>query len=420
MSSTIEQGGRVETTPGVADKPDIQSVRGQFPALATKTFLDAACVSLAPTAASEAIKHFVDAAVWCKERSSTMHHIAIDEMRARARPEAARLINAGEDEIALVESTTHGLSIAVNSIPLERGDRVLLCDLEFLQVALPWTQKAQEAGLELDLAPNRMGEILIQDIADRIVPKTKVVAISSVQWSNGFRLDLGALSALCRGRGVWLVVDAIQQLGAMPLDVRETPVDFLACGGHKWLNSPFGCGFLYISRDAMPKLRPQLAGYLSLETPDGGWGNYFQTPSITPLRDYKFVQEARRYETGGTANYPGAVGLAASLNLINSLGKAAIARRIHELTDHLISGLRMLDVGIATPLESKNRSGIITFDLGSAERNVALMERLLDHRILVSVRYTSGIGGVRVSSHFYNSAEDLDRLLNVVEDSLGR
>ena len=204
----------------------------------------------------------------------------------------------------------------------------------------------------------------------------------------------------------------------MPVDVRETPVDFLACGGHKWLNSPFGCGFLYISREAMPKLRPPLAGYLSLETPAGGWGNYFQTPSIAPLRDYNFVPEARRFETGGTANYPGAVGLAASLNLINTLGKSAIARRIHELTEHLISGLRMLDMRIVTPLDNKNRSGIITFDLGSAEKNVALMEKLLERKMLVSVRYTSGVGGVRVSSHFYNSAEDLDRLLNAVEDSL--
>ncbi len=416
MSSSIEQGGPAGTNHLAADGINLESVRGQFPALETKTFLDAACVSLAPTVASDAIKDFIEAAVWCKERSSTNHHIAIDEMRALARPEAALLINAREDDIALVESTTHGLNIAANAIPLARSDRVLLCDLEFLQVALPWTQKAQEVGLEIDLAPNRMGKILIEDIAARIGPRTRVLAISSVQWTNGFRCDLGALSRLCRNRGVWLVVDATQELGAMPFDVQETPVDFLACGGHKWLNSPFGCGFLYIDPEAAPRLRPPLAGYLSLETPEGGWGDYFQTPSITPLREFTFVNEARRYETGGTANYPGAAGLAASLNLINSLGKAAIARRIHELTDHLISGLRTLNVDIVTPLERENRSGIITFDLGSPEKNVALMERLLERKVLVSVRYTSGIGGIRVSSHFYNSVEDLDRLLNIVQD----
>jgi selenocysteine lyase/cysteine desulfurase len=200
----------------------------------------------------------------------------------------------------------------------------------------------------------------------------------------------------------------------MPLDVQETPVDILACGGHKWLNAPFGTGFLYIRRDAMPRLRPPLAGYLSLETPPGGWGHYFQTPSTTPVREYRFVEHARRYEIGGTANYPGAIGLAASLQLINDLGPARIAERIYQLTDHLIAGLQTLGVEMVTPLQREHRSGMVTFSVGSAEKNLALMERLLDHQVLVSVRYTSHVGGVRVSCHFYNLIEDVDRLLNLI------
>ncbi len=394
---------------------DFRAVRDQFPALRDKVFLDAACVSLAPRAAVEAIQKFLDTALSCPARSSTAHHIAMDEMRAEARPQAAQLIHASEDEIALVESTTHGLSIAANAIPLERGDRVLLCDLEFLQVAVPWCQKQKELGIGIDVVPNRDGVITVEDVAGRVTARTKVVAISSVQWSNGFRCDLRALGALCRERRVWFVVDAIQHLGAMPLDVQEVPVDILACGGHKWLNAPFGTGFLYVRRDPGLGLRPPLAGYLSLETPEGGWGNYFQTPEITPVREYRFVQQARRYELGGTANYPGAVGLAASLRLINGLGTAAIAARIYKLTDHLIAGLRALGLAVVTPLAREHRSGIVTFSVGSAKENVALMERLLDRRVLVSVRYTSRIGGVRVSCHFYNSVEDLDRLLNAVE-----
>jgi selenocysteine lyase/cysteine desulfurase len=203
----------------------------------------------------------------------------------------------------------------------------------------------------------------------------------------------------------------------MPIDVQETPIDMLACGGHKWLNAPFGTGFLYIRRDVMPKLRPPLAGYLSLETPSGGWGHYFQTPSISPVRDYHFVDQARRYEVGGTANYPGAIGLAASLQLINELGPARIAERIYQLTDHLIAGLQTLGVEIVTPVAREHRSGIVTFSVGSVEKNLTLMEYLLDHQVLVSVRYTARIGGVRVSCHFYNSLEDIDRLLNLVEVS---
>lgn len=393
---------------------DFDNIRDQFPALKEKVFLDAACASLAPRAAVEAIREFLDIALLCPSRSSTLHHIAMDDMRARARPEIARLINAGEDEVALVESTTHGLSIAANSLPLERDDRVLLCDLEFMQVAVPWCQKREEAGIEIDVVPHRNGEVRIEDIADRIGARTRVVSISSVQWSNGYRSDLGALGALCRDRGVWLVVDAIQQLGAVPIDVKETPVDMLACGGHKWLNSPFGAGFLYVRRDLVEEMRPPVAGYLSLEEPEGGWGNYFQTPSIKPVRDYRFVREARRYEVGGTSNYPGAIGLAASVRMINELGASRIRDRIYDLTDRLIAGLQEIGVEIVTPLDRKNRSGIVTFSVGEARDNLALMERLLERQVLVSVRYTSHIGGVRVSCHFYNSFEDIDRLLDVV------
>jgi cysteine desulfurase/selenocysteine lyase len=398
----------------------LDQVREQFPALRDKVFLDAACVSVAPRVATEAVRKFLEMTLLCPARSATHHHIAMDDLRAAARPQVAQLIHAREDEIALVESTTHGLSISASAIPLERGDRVLLADLEFLEVALPWREQQKTDGLEIDLVANRNGEVRVADIADRMTPRTKVVAISSVQWSNGFRCDLKALSALCRDRKAWLVVDAIQHLGAIPIDVQETPVDFLACGGHKWLNSPFGTGFLYVRRDALPKLRAPIAGYLSLTNPAGGWGNYFQTPSITPLTEHRPVNEARLYEVGGTSNYPGAIALAASVKLINELGSARIAERIYALTDHLLAGLNALRVSIVTPPAREHRSGIVTFSIGSPEQNVALMEHLLDNKVLVSVRYTSHVGGVRVSCHFYNSLSDLDRLLNLVEGFLRR
>ncbi|PYX95243.1 MAG: aminotransferase, partial [Acidobacteria bacterium] len=193
------------------------NARQHFPGLLDKTFLDAACVSLAPRPAVEAIEKFLGLAMVCPLDSSTHHHIFMDEMRAAARPAAARLIH--EDEIALVESTTHGLSLATQAIALESGDRVLISDLEFLEVAVPWVQKTgKKDGIQIDVVPNRNGEVRVEDFAERLTPRTRVVAVSTVQWTNGYRLDLAALSRLCRERGVWLVVDAIQQLGAIPLD----------------------------------------------------------------------------------------------------------------------------------------------------------------------------------------------------------
>ncbi len=397
---------------------DLQLARDQFPALKHKVFLDSACVSIAPCVATDAIREFLEAATLCPAPSATRQHILMDEMRAAARPEAARLIGAQEDEIALVESTTHGLTIAAEAIPLEHGDRVLICDLEFLQVAVPWCQKRNRDGIEIDVVPNHEGRIRIEDVEERIGAHTRVVTISSVQWSNGFRCDLDALGALCRDRGIWFVVDGIQQLGAIPIDVRSTPIDILACGGHKWLNSPFGTGFLYIRRDALPMLRRPLAGYMSMRTPEGGWETYFQTPTIHPVCDAQYVSTASRFEIGGTANYPGAVGLTASLRMINDLGLETIADHVFDLTDYLIEGLQTLRVRLVTPPEPQHRSGIVTFSAGSEEEDIALMQYLLRRNILVSVRYTSSVGGVRVSCHLFNEAADLDALLNAVEDCL--
>ncbi len=390
---------------------NFESIRDEFPALREKTFLDAACVSIAPRSAVAAVQEFLERALTCPEPSATRNHIAMDELRAAARPLAAQLINAHEDEVALVESTSQGLAIAAQAVPLAAGDRVLVAAPEFMEVAIPWCQLRDREGIELAVVPHRDGKLFVDEFAALMTDRTRLVVVSSVQWSHGYRIDLNALSALCRARGVWLVVDAIQQLGAVPIDVQATPIDLLACGGHKWLNAPFGCGFLYIRRDRMQDLRPPMAGYLAVETPEGGWGNYFQTPSIQPVRDYHYVEGARRYEAGGTANYPGAIGLAASLRMFLEAGQERIAEHVWTLGEKLMTGLDRLGISVSTPRERAERAGIVTFSLGSPEQNAAIVEHLLARRILVSLRYTAGIGGVRVACHLFNNDSDIGRLL---------
>ncbi len=389
---------------------NLHDVRREFPVLERQVFLDSACVSLAPQRAVAKIRDFLDMAATCPSGSSTQHHLDMDAMRSAARPQIAKLINARESDIALVESTTHGLGLVANAVPLKAGDRVVICDLEFLEVAVPWMQKRDELGIEIDSVPNRDGRILIEDIEAVLTPRTRVVAVSSVQWSNGFRCDLDALSQLCRERGVFLIVDAVQQIGAIPLDVQKTPVDALACGGHKWLMAPFGCGFLYLSEDFRAKAKPPLAGYLSVADPEGGWEKYFRTPSITPVRHYDFLEDARRWETGGTANYAGAIGLAESVGLINEIGIDNVGRHVLALTDHLLDGLRQHDIRVVTPQDRQYRSSIITLSVGDDADNLALADYLQANHVLVSVRYTSGVGGVRVSCHLFNNQADIDQL----------
>ncbi len=398
----------------------IADVRKEFPALERQTFLDSACVSLAPQRSVEKLRAFLDMAASCPSGSATQQHLDMDAMRSAARAPLAKLINAGENDIALMESTTQGMNLVANAIPLKRGDRVVVCDLEFVAVALPWVQKRAETGIEIDIVPNRDGQILIEDIAAAITANTRVVAISSVQWSNGFLCDLDALSRLCHERDVFLIVDAIQQIGAIPLDVRKTPIDAIACGGHKWLLAPFGCGFLYLSKEFRARVKPPLAGYLSEVEPQGGWGAYFQTPTIKPVREYDFVDSARRWETGGTANYPGAIALAESVGLINEIGIEKVGEHVLCLTDYLIDSLQQQRLEIVTPLNRQHRSSIVTFTVGHVDQNVALVDYLRQHKVLVSLRYTSGVGGVRIACHLFNKREDIGRLVEVTGEFVRR
>ncbi len=138
------------------------------------------------------------------------------------------------------------------------------------------------------------------------------------------------------------------------LDVGETPVDILACGGHKWLNSPFGAGFMYVRRGIWDRLVPPVAGYLAVTPPPDGWGAYFQTPSISPLQSVSFWPDARRFETGGTANYPGAIGLAASVRMINEIGTAQWSSNEVPVTSGQVYYLRLSLNSSASMYSTKN------------------------------------------------------------------
>ncbi|MFQ5635709.1 MAG: aminotransferase class V-fold PLP-dependent enzyme, partial [Gammaproteobacteria bacterium] len=249
-----------------------------------------------------------------------------------------------------------------------------------------------------------------------LTPKTRAIVISSTQWTSGYRIDLARLAELARSVNAWLVVDGIQQAGAVPFDLDG--VDFLIAGGHKWLNSPMGTGFLYLSARVLEQLEPASWGYFALEPPDGGWGNYFATPDITPDRDYEYVRTAKRFEIGGTSNYPGAIALGKSMEIVNRFGIDAAAARIWDLGDRLIEGLQSLDLRLETPFDRSRRAGIISFTTGDRGRDRACLDALLDRRIYVAHRYTANSGGVRTSIHYFNNEDDVDQLLDVTRTFL--
>ena len=397
----------------------LAEARRTFPATDELVYLDAAAVSLISEPVYQAIRSFLDICIQPGSADASRHHLVMDEMRHRAIEEAAVLLNAREEEIALVESTTHGLNIAANAIPLRAGDRILIADTEYLQVSIPWKMKEATVGVEIVPVPTGPnGALTVEHFREAMDDRTRVVCVSSVQWCSGHRIDLRALGDLCRSRDIYLVVDAIQHIGACPLDVQETPVDFLMAGGHKWLNAPFGCGILYIAPHRIRELDPDSWGYLALEPPDGGWGEYFRRPEISPYSEWAFQQTATKFEIAGTSNYPGAVGLAASLAQINELGIHNIHRHIMGLNQQLRSGLEGLGAQLISPGGPEEaRSGITIFRIcDSPEEDRILLDKLLEQKIYLAQRYTSGIGGIRASTHFYNNAEDIEVLLSAIEE----
>ena len=199
--------------------------------------------------------------------------------------------------------------------------------------------------------------------------------------------DLAGFAELAEKHGITLVVDAIQQLGGFGLDVNQTPVDFVVCGGHKWLNAPTGRGFLFIHPRQLDRVRPPASGYLNIVTPPEGWAEYFATPTIPAVRSYEFIPGARSFEVGGTGNYPGNVVLGASVALINEVGRPAIEQHILKLTDQLMEGLRRLGATVVSPPEPACRSGIVSFTMGQGlERDRQLLRSLWDQKIIISQR----------------------------------
>jgi selenocysteine lyase/cysteine desulfurase len=394
--------------------PDWNAIRAEFPGLADRVFLDAACASLLPRRADEAVRRFSAELVQPRARNATAHHIWMDEQRAAAPPQVATLLGVDAGRIALVESTSHGLNIAAQSIPWSAGDEVLMCNLEFLQVAIPFVKLAQSRGVRPVFIEHRDGVVDAAAFAAAMTPRTRAVVVSSTQWTSGYRIDLPKLAEACRDVGAWLVVDAIQQAGAVP--VESEGVDFLIAGGHKWLNAPMGTGFMCVSQRVLEALEPASWGYLALQPPAGGWGAYFTTPDITPDRRYEFVRTAQRFEIGGTANYPGAIALAKALEVVNEVGIRRAGERVWDLGDRLLEGLHRLPLRVETPFARAHRAGILSFTFGSRARDAVCLDYLLAHDVCVAQRYTSRTGGIRVSVHYFNNEDDIERLLAVTAD----
>ena len=319
-----------------------------------------------------------------------------DERANKARPEAARLLNARPEEVAFVDNTSHGLNLFARGIAWKQGDNVVLPRVEFPANVYPWLSLG-EKGVRLKFVPERDGRIHIGDIEKAIDKRTRVVAISFVEFSSGYRNDLRAIGKICRERGCYFVVDGIQGVGALNLDVKHCLIDGLSCGGHKWLLAPQGTGIFYCSRRILGELAHPMPGWLSVV----GWDDYYRF-------DYKLFPDSRRYESA-QKNYLGITGLFESLKIMNRLGISNIEHRIISLTDHLCSLLEDRGFRVFSPRGRKEKSGIVSFFPGRHKAD-AVAERLWRKGFITAARQDR----MRVSPHFYNTFDEIERLVKAL------
>jgi cysteine desulfurase/selenocysteine lyase len=371
---------------------NLTDIRSHFPITRHFNFLNHAAIAPLSRPAAEALAGYATEMSESAYLAGTYYRSA-----EKVRQAAARLINADPLEVTFVKNTSEGINYVANGVQWATGDSVVLNALEFPANVYPWLNLEQR-GVAVRFVADEDGRIPFDRLAAAIDRRTRIVAISAVQWANGFRVDLTRLGELCQEKGVLLVVDAIQALGVHPIDVRKMNIDFLAADGHKWLCGPEGAGIFYCRRELIEHLRPTEPGYLCMRH---GYD--------TPPRKIDLHYDARRFDSG-VYNLAGICALGGSLNLLLEVGIDEIQVRVKALTDRLVEGLQRRGWRVHSPRTSSEWSGIVAF--GSSRHDLIALKRHLrdEFRIIVAHR----MGRLRASPHFYNSPEEIDQLVEAL------
>lgn len=312
---------------------------------------------------------------------------------ATSRELIARLIGASSKEIALAVNTGYGLNLAARALPLAPGDVILTPDLEFPANIYPWWAAANDRDLEYRRIPLEEGvlneDTLLRALDDDLV---KCVSVSWVDSANGNRVDLARIGRACKERGIYFVVDAIQGIGACPINVREAQVDILACGAQKWLLSPWGSGFVYVREELARELEPPIVSWMA---PKG-------TDDFRRLRDYDMTwrDDARRFELI-TLPFQEFAGMNATLELFFELGVDCVYEHIEGLATEIVRWAQsQSEVKLITPSASERRAGIVCVRPPNGER---VSEQLKAEGIVHSFRE----GNIRLAPHIYNTADEV-------------
>ena len=369
--------------------------RTEFPWTAETTYLNNASIGPLPERTRRVLDDF--------SAMRTAPHLLPDTSLmgglAEARAAVSRLLNADVDEVALATNTSYGLNVAALSLPLEAGETVVVSDKEFPANVYPWLM-LRERGVGVELVPTTPQgwpneDFLLERLRD---PSVRVLSVSFVQFSNGYRADLARLGEACQANGTYLVVDAIQGLGQCPLDVREMPIDMLACGAQKWLLSPWGSGFLYVRRELVSDLSPRVAGWLAFQGTD----------DFTRLTDYDstFRSDARRFELA-TLPFQDLVGMTESIGLLLDVGIEQIHTYLKQVRRPLLDAADAGILELASPVDPLHESSIVCVRTPQVEESYNALKR-------AGVVCVMREGSIRLSPHVYNTVEEIERVVDIL------
>ena len=378
---------------------DVEQLRArEFPwtAAGDIVYLNNASTGPLPAATVRAVGDFTAARSEPWTISEEMQFGTLAETRQRL----ARFVGAPASQIALMVNTSYGINIAARCLPFEQGDIVITSDREFPANIYPWMALEAARGVHLVRIPS-VGALPDEDalLAALDRPRVKALTLSWVSFSSGYRVNLERLGAACRERGIWFIVDAIQGLGAATVDVVRCNIDVFACGGQKWLLSPWGSGFVYLRDELVQRLDPAPVGWMSVKASE----------DFTRLVDYDLTwrEDARRFEVI-TLPFQEFAGFNTSLALLESLGLKEVESHIATLANRIVDwATEHREIELVTPGDAAKRAGIVSVRPADA---ASASSRMTEAGIIHSFRE----GAIRLSPHCYNTMEDVDRALEVL------
>jgi len=371
-----------------------------FPVVQKRVFLAHAGVTALPSCAARAMSEYITE---CSREQQEFRDV-LKEV-ARARNDAALLLGVHTEEIALLGPTSLGLSLFANGIAWKKGDEVIVYADDYPANVYPWLE-LQNRGVRIKwLEVDALGRITPDAVESCITSATRLVALASCHFQTGWRIDIPAIGSLLRKRDILFSLDAIQTLGSFPTPASE--VDFLAADAHKWLLGPLAAGIVYVAKKRFETCRPTLLGSWNVKSPD-----------FLAQKTIEFEEGGRRYEPG-VLNIPGIYGMRASINLIAEQGIESISSLILERRDQLETRLADLGFEFLSPRQHEPlRSGIIA--ARHPGYDPALLFASLERAFIsASLRKTRDYGvWLRFSPHFYNTSEEIERVTDVLSESI--